>query len=225
MRTKTVITIVYALLAVAVLSGCNYKPPYQRGFDEGYAAGVEAAGGGVSESQSEAEGDDASAKVTRSAMPSLMSSKSEEADESTADGDASDDGETDASAEDVATEDISGSDSTDSEVLGEGLEPSETDASSGGSVGIPDGRIISAEAVNEALYSHPEVIDGLREIYPDTAIFGEFVGDSETNLLHRVDGPHFSELGYDTIVVFDGSMSLQDILDEGFYTKCDCIDN
>ena len=218
MRTKAVVTIVYIVFVVMLLSGCNYKPPYQRGFDEGYAAGVEAAGGEVSGTDSETEGDGASSKVTRSAMPSLMSSKEEESGESAADEDEAVDqpGET---VQDGEADD----DTTDAEVLGEGSEPSEDNASSGGA-GIPDGRIISAEAVNEALYSHPEVIDGLREIYPDTAIFGEFVGDSETNLLHKVDGPHFSELGYDTIVVFDGSMSLQDILDEGFYTKCDCID-
>ena len=50
------------------------------------------------------------------------------------------------------------------------------------------------------------------------------MGDSETNMLHKVNGPHFAELGYDTIVVFDDSKSLQDILNEGFYTKCSCID-
>ena len=78
--------------------------------------------------------------------------------------------------------------------------------------------------MNDALFTHPEVIDGLRDLYPDTAIFGEFAGDSETNLLHKVDGPHFGELTYSTIVVFDGSKSLDDILNEGFFTKCSCCD-
>ena len=222
MHTKTVITIVYALSAALFLSGCNYKPPYQRGYDEGYAAGIEAAGGETAETETGADGeDDDSEQTTRSALPSLISSESNDED----DGSVPDEEGTDSPSESTVSEEETDGSSTDAEVLGEGSEPSEADASSGGGAGIPDGRIISAEAVNEALYSHPEVIDGLREIYPDVAIFGEFVGDSETNLLHRVDGPHFSELGYDTIVVFDGSMSLQDILNEGFYTKCDCIDN
>ncbi|MCR5774571.1 MAG: hypothetical protein K6G42_05755 [Lachnospiraceae bacterium] len=220
-----------------LLSACSYKPPYQRGYDEGYAAGVAASGGSVSSDGAEENGaqDNAKGKISHTLSLSAEDDdeKGDQTDDvtegtSTADnaaGDAAGTGADD-TAETVTAESApgaaevseNGTEGSDSEVLGEGSEPAE-----GGS-GIPSGRIIAAEAVNEALFSNPEVIDGLRQIYPDNAIFGEYVGDSETNLLHKVGSQHFNELGYDTIVVFDDSKSLQDILDEGFFTKCECMD-
>lgn len=210
MNKRIFLILISACCLSSLLYGCgSYKPPYDRGYEEGYAAGVAAAGDSVS------EGSAAGASVEKSALPSLMTAKTEEA--------ASDSGEAAGeSAVQAEGETAQSSEGTSGgEVLGEGSEPAEE---AGGTAGIPDGRVILADAVNEALYSNPEVIDGLREIYADNAIFGEFVGDSGTNLLHKVGGSHFSELGYDTIVVFDGSKSLQDILDEGFYSKCSCID-
>ena len=82
-------------------------------------------------------------------------------------------------------------------------------------------RVITAAAVNEALYSNPEVINGLLNIYEPQYIFGDFVGDSGTNTLHKVGGSYFNSLTYDRIVVFDSSKSVQDVLDEGFYTLSD----
>lgn len=234
---------IYIGLAVLFLGGCNYKPPYQRGYDEGYAAGYAASDGEVSE---DAPTSDASVKGTEAkSVLTVRSDKADEADKAeSADDDSrpeedniadeaddtGDDGDDEAYAEsgnddsspDV-TEDADADEGSGADVLGEELEPADSGESSGSS-GIPAGRIITADAVNEALYSHPEVIDGLREIYADTAIFGEYVGDSENNLLHKTGSSHFAELGYDTIVVFDDSKSLQDILNEGFYTRCDCID-
>ena len=207
MDKRSYLILITVFLVSVLLGGCgSYKPPYDRGYEAGYAAGVAAAGGSVSEG---AVADTAPAK---SALTSMTSKTEDEASEEVSE----------ASSEEAGTEEAEhGGTVSGSEVMGEGSEPSgETEGGSG----IPDGRVILADAVNEALYSNPEVIDGLREIYPDNAIFGEFVGESENNLLHKVGGSHFSELGYDTIVVFDGSKSVQDILDEGFYSKCSCMD-
>lgn len=237
MTKKRVITTAYLLTLIMLLTGCNYTPPYQRGYDEGYAAGLQAAGGEAPATDAAADNSaaqDTAAQDSGAATPqpeksasplsSLLSSKSDDtgddADDSGDAEDTEDNGEDDDGSDDVSAEetgDGSEEDASEAEVLGEG--PSQQ----GGGGGIPSGRIIAAEAVNEALYTNPEVIDGLRELYPDTAIFGEYVGDSETNLLHRVGSDHFNQLGYDTIVVFDGSKSLQDILNEGFFTQCDCI--
>ena len=237
MNKRCVTYIIYIGLAVLFLDGCNYKPPYQRGYDEGYAAGVAASDGGASE---DAPTPDASVKGTEAR--SILTVRSDKADKAEKAESADDDSRPE--EDDIADEaDDTGNDADDevyeesgnddssadvtedegADVLGEELEPADSVESSGSS-GIPAGRIITADAVNEALYSHPEVIDGLREIYADTAIFGEYVGDSENNLLHKTGSSHFAELGYDTIVVFDDSKSLQDILNEGFYTKCECID-
>ncbi len=235
---KPISVSVLILTAILMTSCSSYKPPYQRGYDEGYEAGYVAAGGDAAEAaaseaaslsankgaeakqeksaDSKEEKSDAPAEASteEAAATSDDSAKAAEtADDSTKAAETSVDTAADAEASSESTEN--------GEVLGEGSEPVGDSAGSGG---IPDGRIISAEAVNDALFTHPEVIDGLRDLYPDTAIFGEFAGDSETNLLHKVDGPHFGELTYSTIVVFDGSKSLDDILNEGFFTKCSCCD-
>ncbi|MCR5746198.1 MAG: hypothetical protein K6G03_00635 [Lachnospiraceae bacterium] len=104
------------------------------------------------------------------------------------------------------------------EVLSENAEPAAS-----GEIKSWGGRVIRAEAVNEAMYTNPEVIDGLRQIYQDTQIFGEFVGDTSTNKLHKVGGPHFASMTFDQLVVFDENMSVQDVLNEGFYTECECM--
>ncbi|MBQ9606580.1 MAG: hypothetical protein IJV16_05325 [Lachnospiraceae bacterium] len=226
MKKRHLLICIYFFVLSALLYGCgNYKPPYQRGYDEGYAAGVEAAGGSVPEASEESGESDTDTAEERT-IPSLLTVGSDEDGETeedeSSDAAQTDDAQTDDAESNDPETDVTGEEEqgSDTDVLGEGAEPS---GDTGTPAGIPEGRIITADAVNEALYSNPEVIDGLREIYADTAIFGEFVGDSETNLLHKVGGEHFSTLGYDTIVVFDGSKSLQDILDEGFYTKCSCI--
>lgn len=249
MKKRVLLTTAYIVLGLCLLTGCNYKPPYQRGYDEGYEAGLKASGGSGSSvadasdtgndgsNVSDTSGSDASAGDTddsgnKKEKPGISGLKkkeknnsdsdeeaaaeTDEASDTAADGEASGGSAADETAGDTASE--AGDTAPGAEVLGAESEP----AGNGGNVTIPNGRIIAAEAVNEALYSNPEVIDGLRQIYPDTAIFGEFVGDSETNIIHKVDGPHFSSLTYNTIVVFDGSKSLQDILNEGFFTKCDC---
>ena len=251
MIRRFLITTAYIALGLVLLTGCNYKPPYQRGYDEGYEAGLKASGGSGSSSDtgsdtsdaSDASGSDSSAEDTakggkKKEKPGISGlkqkdNKTSDSEENTSSdsGEAADNasggetsegsaaGETTGEGDTVAATENT---SSNAEVLGAESEPVENSADNGGSITIPKGRIIAAEAVNEALYSNPEVIDGLRQIYPDTAIFGEFVGDSETNIIHKVDGPHFSSLTYNTIVVFDGSKSLQDILNEGFFTKCDC---
>ena len=234
------IPVMSIMLAAVLLTSCgNYKPPYERGYDEGYQAGYVAAGGNAAEAETNAAEaktaessavDPAEAEAVssgqeeetvtqeRSILQTIVASKNQHDQENEG---AADEGSDPASEiEEGGTEAVP-EDAESGEVLGDGSEPNE---GGGGSAGIPDGRIISADAVNEALYSHPEVIDGLREIYADTAIFGEYVGDSETHLLHRVDGPHFAELTYNTIVVFDGSKSLDEILSEGFYSPCSCIE-
>lgn len=224
------------VLAVILLSSCgSYKPPYQRGYDEGYQAGYTAAGGAAAQVPEQESGQPVSDPDEKSAIQSILSVKDdtkqqEEAVQETETIDAAEGAGEGTEADTVAEEDTGETveasleieaEEASSEVLGDGSQPAE---SGGGQSAIPDGRVISAEAVNEALYSHPEVIDGLRDLYTDTAIFGEYVGDSETNLLHKVNGPHFAELTYNTIVVFDGSKSVDDILNEGFFTKCSCCD-
>ncbi|MCR5237676.1 MAG: hypothetical protein K6E34_10795 [Lachnospiraceae bacterium] len=236
---KPISVSVLILTAILMTSCSSYKPPYQRGYDEGYEAGYVAAGGdaaeaAASEAASLSANEKAEAKQEKSAdskeeksdAPAEASTE-EGADKTAYDSTkaaetADDSAKAAETSGDTAADTEASSESTENgEVLGEGSEPVGDSAGSGG---IPDGRIISAEAVNDALFTHPEVIDGLRDLYPDTAIFGEFAGDSETNLLHKVDGPHFGELTYSTIVVFDGSKSLDDILNEGFFTKCSCCD-
>lgn len=252
MKRKRIIFITYIVTAFVLLEACNYKPPYDRGYAEGYQAGYTAAGGEASDSPEAQAASDSQTSVTpevpeKSHLLSMVSKSDDEgakADKDSADGgdeaSAESDEAADTSADDTAEADTSAESTGESEdpasggdqesqppegaeVLGNGSQPSAEEGGNQGSA-IPEGRIIAADAVNEALYSHPEVIDGLRQIYADTTIFGEYVGDSETHLLHKVNGPHFAELGYDTIVVFDGSKSVQDILNEGFYTKCSCID-
>lgn len=225
---KPISVSVLILTAILMTSCSSYKPPYQRGYDEGYEAGYVAAGGdaaeaAASEAASLSANEKAEVKQEKSA-DSKEEKSDAPAETSTEEAAATSDDSAKAAetSVDTAADTEASSESTeDGEVLGEGSEPVGDSAGSGG---IPDGRIISAEAVNDALFTHPEVIDGLRDLYPDTAIFGEFAGDSETNLLHKVDGPHFGELTYSTIVVFDGSKSLDDILNEGFFTKCSCCD-
>ena len=226
---KPISVSVLILTAILMTSCSSYKPPYQRGYDEGYEAGYVAAGGdaaeaAASEAASLSANEKAEAKQEKSAdsKEEKSDAPAEASTEEGADKTADDSTKAAETSVDTAADAEASSESTeDGEVLGEGSEPVGDSAGSGG---IPDGRIISAEAVNDALFTHPEVIDGLRDLYPDTAIFGEFAGDSETNLLHKVDGPHFGELTYSTIVVFDGSKSLDDILNEGFFTKCSCCD-
>ena len=225
---KPISVSVLILTAILMTSCSSYKPPYQRGYDEGYEAGYVAAGGdaaeaAASEAASLSANEKAEAKQEKSA-DSKEEKSDAPAETSTEEAAATSDDSANAAetSVDTAADTEASSESTENgEVLGEGSEPVGDSAGSGG---IPDGRIISAAAVNDALFTHPEVIDGLRDLYPDTAIFGEFAGDSETNLLHKVDGPHFGELTYSTIVVFDGSKSLDDILNEGFFTKCSCCD-
>ncbi len=226
---KPISVSVLILTAILMTSCSSYKPPYQRGYDEGYEAGYVAAGGdaaeaAASEAASLSANEKAEAKQEKSAdsKEEKSDAPAEASTEEEADKTADDSTKAAETSVDTAADAEASSESTENgEVLGEGSEPVGDSAGSGG---IPDGRIISAEAVNDALFTHPEVIDGLRDLYPDTAIFGEFAGDSETNLLHKVDGPHFGELTYSTIVVFDGSKSLDDILNEGFFTKCSCCD-
>lgn len=225
---KPISVSVLILTAILMTSCSSYKPPYQRGYDEGYEAGYVAAGGdaaeaAASEAASLSANEKAEAKQEKSA-DSKEEKSDAPAETSTEEAAATSDDSAKAAetSVDTAADTEASSESTENgEVLGEGSEPVGDSAGSGG---IPDGRIISAAAVNDALFTHPEVIDGLRDLYPDTAIFGEFAGDSETNLLHKVDGPHFGELTISTIVVFDGSKSLDDILNEGFFTKCSCCD-
>ncbi len=247
MYIRRIALITYIVSVFMLLTACNYKPPYDRGYDEGYQAGYTAAGGEAAaaaqtQAASVSQQEVSSEPKEKSHLMSIMSTKKEDSDKADEDSDSGEDtdapesDETADTAEDEASAQITeetadvqpdesqtGEAPEGAEVLGNGSGPSDDGGGSQGSA-IPEGRIITADAVNEALYSHPEVIDGLRQIYADTAIFGEYVGDSETNMLHKVNGPHFAELGYDTIVVFDGSKSLQDILNEGFYTKCSCID-
>lgn len=240
MFRRNVVFMMNIMLAVMLLSSCgSYKPPYQRGYDEGYQAGYTVAGGDAAQMPEHQSEENVSDPGEKSPVQSILSVKEDtkqqdEAVQETETNDAAEDAgadtNTDTGAEDdtgdapeeaVETAEAEASSDSGAEVLGDGSEPAE---SGGGPAGIPDGRVISAEAVNEALYSHPEVIDGLRDLYTDTAIFGEYVGDSETNLLHKVNGPHLAELTYNTIVVFDGSKSIDDILNEGFFTKCSCCD-
>jgi hypothetical protein len=226
MTKKGSLTIAYLVAVTMLLSGCDYEPPYQRGYNEGYAAGMQAAEGDPAAAAEETPAaSEETPAAEKSPLSSFMTSRHDEPKDSSEDSaDEGDGEETEDPGEDTGEdtgeyqEDTgeAASEEGSSEVLGEGQSPQ--------SGGIPEGRIIAAEAVNEALFTNPEVIDGLRQIYPDEMIFGEFVGDSETNLLHRVGSDHFNQLGYNTIVVFDGSMSLQDILNEGFFTKCDCIE-
>ncbi|MBO5551406.1 MAG: hypothetical protein J5966_05550, partial [Lachnospiraceae bacterium] len=145
--------LISVFVSAVLLNGCgNYKPPYDRGYEEGYAAGVASVGESVS-------GDTVpEPKLAESALPSLMPAKTEENDTASEEAAA-------ASDEESAAEDAGSSEGTSAgEVLGEEGEPS---GGSDGSGGIPEGRVIRADAVNEALYSNPEVIDGLRMIYAD----------------------------------------------------------
>ncbi len=231
-----------------------YERGYDKGYEDGYAAAggdvsdmpekeVSGTGEGA-EDKAEETAEDAGAKEEKkthekSGLSNLISSKKdkdsgekeeaakEESAEAAASSAENTPAEEAAPAEQEKTEvtvqtETQSTEAQEANVLGEGSEPVESSAGSGG--GIPEGRIISAEAVNEALFSHPEVIEGLRDIYPDVSIFGEYVGDSETNLIHKVNGPHFGELRFNTIVVYDGSRSLDDILNEGFFSKCSCCD-
>ena len=208
MDRRSAVTIAYMLTVSVLLFGCGkYKPPYQRGYDEGYEAGLQAAEGTGSAG-------------TRAGLPGLAVSETEDTgDDETVEAE-SEETQPEIIAEESPSEEQGAS--ADSDVLGEESEPETTDSND--VITAPGSRVIRADAVNEAVFSAPEVIEGLRTLYTDNAIFGDYVGDSETNLIHKVGGEHFSSLTYDTIVAFDESMTLQDILDEGFFTKCECCD-
>lgn len=247
-RTKAYIILMCICIAVCMtLSACgNYKPPYQRGYDEGYSAGYSDGSSGAPEavSRDEAADDDVKESVSDSAsaeqQPKAQDDDSDNAKKSgglTSLSGSSDDGsdksipddnkatEEDTSAGDgteAANDDtdavVAESDNAGNEVLSESDAPAESGAAKSWG-----GRVIRAEAVNEAMYSNPEVIEGLRQLYDDRQIFGEFVGDSGTNKLHKVGGSHFSSLTFEELVVFDETKSVDDILNEGFYVQCECM--
>ncbi len=241
--TKAHITLVSVCIAICMMiTACgSYKPPYQRGYDEGYSAGYsdgssiasvsgnrdmtaadnnDPAGQGTSDEQGKTAGDDDSDKAKKSGILTFLSGSSDDGtDKNEAD-------EAETSKEDTSADDVTGAaedmpvtdDGVSAEVLAQTDVPTESgDTKSWG------GRVIRAEAVNEAMYSNPEVIEGLRQIYDDSRIFGEFVGDSGTNKLHKVGGSHFSSLTFEELVVFDETKSVDDILNEGFYANCECM--
>lgn len=240
---RSIRNMVLMMAAVIWLTGCTYQPPYKRGYNEGYAAGYSDGSSGAPEA--------VKADTTETTVSS--DEKKEEGDKESRDKEkpgketvkeeTAGSGETEKSKDDKPAEQAEQAEDTASEAAGgavaesDGTETAGADGAaesseasegaapaSGGATKDWGGRIIRAEAVNEAMYSNPEVIEGLREIYDDRQIFGEFVGDSGTNQLHKVGGPHFSSLTFEELVVFDETKSVEDIINEGFYTKCSCMD-
>ena len=106
MDKRSNLILITVFLVSVLLCGCGgYKPPYDRGYEAGYAAGVAAAGGSVSEG---AVADTAPAK---SALTSMTSKTEDEASEEVSE----------ASSEEAGTEEAEhGGTVSGSEVLGEG---------------------------------------------------------------------------------------------------------
>ena len=225
-RTKAYIIPVSVCIAICMMiTACgSYKPPYQRGYDEGYSAGYSDGSSGAPEAVS-TDVAKAADKGDSTGDSASDVQNTKDGDDGSTDKNEADEAETpeeDTSAADVTevADDTSGMDDSASvEVLAETDGPTESGAAKSWG-----GRVIRAEAVNEAMYSNPEVIEGLRQLYDDTQIFGEFVGDSGTNKLHKVGGSHFSSLTFEELVVFDETKSVDDILNEGFYVKCECME-
>ncbi len=240
-KRKNVILQMLAVMLTAVicLTGCTYQPPYKRGYNEGYAKGYSDGSSGAPEAVSSdgtvsisSNGEGASDEKAGGLSNVMQSSdkdadqkdeeKKEEATESAA---AEESTENTESGEQEATADAAAETTAESAGEGEAAESQQgSDSATGAATKDWGGRIIRAEAVNEAMYSNPEVIDGLRQIYDDKQIFGMFVGDSGTNQLHKVGGPHFASLKFEELVVFDETKSVEDVINEGFYTKCSCMD-
>ena len=234
------------LTAVICLTGCTYQPPYKRGYNEGYAKGYSDGSSGAPEAVSSdgtvsvsSNGEGASDEKAGGLSNVIQSSdkdadqkdeeKKEEATESAAaeeNAESAENAETGESGEQEATADAGADTTTEStgDNAATGSQSGESESATGEATKDWGGRIIRAEAVNEAMYSNPEVIDGLRQIYDDKQIFGMFVGDSGTNQLHKVGGSHFASLKFEELVVFDETKSVEDVINEGFYTKCSCMD-
>ena len=237
---RSIRNMVLMMAAVIWLTGCTYQPPYKRGYNEGYAAGYSDGSSGapeavkadttettVSSDEKKEEGDKESRDKEKAGKETVKeeTAGSKETEKSKDDKPAEQAEDTASEAAGGAMAESDGAETAGADGAAESSEASEGAApASGGATKDWGGRIIRAEAVNEAMYSNPEVIEGLREIYDDRQIFGEFVGDSGTNQLHKVGGPHFSSLTFEELVVFDETKSVEDIINEGFYTKCSCMD-
>ena len=66
-----------------------------------------------------------------------------------------------------------------------------------------------------------ELLEALEKYYYRSAIYGEFVGDRSTMLLHSSDGECFDKIKKDNLDVFDSSISY--ILENTEYKKCECL--
>lgn len=66
-----------------------------------------------------------------------------------------------------------------------------------------------------------ELLEALEKYYYRSAIYGEFVGDRSTMLLHSSDGECFDKIKKDNLDVFDSSISY--ILENTQYKKCECL--
>ena len=67
-----------------------------------------------------------------------------------------------------------------------------------------------------------KVISILSDYYSNEDIYGDFVGDNSTKLLHATAGECFNKIEKDNLVLFDGSIDY--VLNRGYYQKCNCID-
>ena len=169
-RTKAYIIPVSVCIAICMMiTACgSYKPPYQRGYDEGYSAGYSDGSSGAPEAVS-TDVAKAADKGDSTGDSASDVQNTKDGDDGSTDKNEADEAETpeeDTSAADVTevADDTSGMDDSASvEVLAETDGPTESGAAKSWG-----GRVIRAEAVNEAMYSNPEVIEGLRQLYDDT---------------------------------------------------------
>lgn len=66
-----------------------------------------------------------------------------------------------------------------------------------------------------------KIISILSDCYTKEGIYGDFIGDSSTRLLHATNGECFSNIDIENMVLFDGSLDY--VLSNGYYSKCTCI--
>ena len=66
-----------------------------------------------------------------------------------------------------------------------------------------------------------QLVSLMSKYYDIESLYGYFVGDYSTLLLHSVDGHCFEKISYDNLVIFDGSLDY--VLENTDYKKCKCM--
>lgn len=66
-----------------------------------------------------------------------------------------------------------------------------------------------------------QIISIMSNYYDLEYLYGYFVGDYSTYLLHAVDGPCFEKISYENLVLFNGSLDY--VLYNTEYKECKCM--